>query len=72
MDEDSNNETLEPKCDTPNSEDFENAPWGPTAQLHAAQLHANELHARQLAQLHAKIKAQVELPIPTYLKLPQH
>jgi hypothetical protein len=57
MNKDSNDETLKPKCNTPNSEDFENAPWGPTAQLHAAQLHANELHARQLAQLHAKIKA---------------
>jgi hypothetical protein len=64
IDEDSNddNETLKPE---------RNAPWDPTAQLHAAQLHANELHARQLAQLHAKIKAQAELPIPTYLKLPQ-
>jgi hypothetical protein len=47
MDEDSDDETLEPKRD---------APWDPTAQLHAA-------------QLHAKIKAQAELPIPTYLKL---
>jgi hypothetical protein len=60
MDEDSDDETLEPK---------RNAPWDPTAQLHAAQLHANKLHARQLAQLHAKIKAQAELPTPTYLKL---
>jgi hypothetical protein len=71
MDEDSDNETLEPKRDAPNSEDFKNAPWDPTTQLHAAQLHANELHARQLGQLHVKIKAQAELPIPTYLKLPQ-
>jgi len=60
MDEDFD-ETLEPERD---------APWDPTAQLHAAQLHANKLHTRQLAQLHAKIKAQAELPIPTYPKLP--
>ena len=70
MDEDSDNETLEPKRDAPNSEDFKNAPWDPTAQLHATQLHAGELHARQLGQLHAKIKARAELPIPTYPKLP--
>jgi len=62
MDEDSDDETLEPERD---------APWDPTAQLHAAQLHTNKLHARQLAQLHAKIKAQAELPIPTYPKLPR-
>ena len=68
MDEDFDDETLEPKRDAPNSE---NAPWDPTAQLHAAQLHANELHARQLAQLHAKIKARAKLPIPTYPKLPR-
>jgi len=68
MDEDSDDETLEPKRDAP---DFENAPWDPTAQLHATQLHANELHTRQLAQLHAEIKAQAELPIPTYPKLPR-
>ena len=68
MDEDSNDEILEPERDAPN----ENAPWDPTTQLHAAQLHANELHARQLAQLHAKIKARAELPIPTYPKLLQH
>ena len=72
MDEDSDDETLKPERDT---QDFENAPWDPTAQLHAtqlhaAQLHANQLHARQLAQLHAKIKARAELPIPTYPKLP--
>ena len=76
MDEDSD-ETLEPKCDTPDSEEFENAPWDPTAQLHAAQLHAAQLHAAQLqlhatqlAQLHAKIKARAELPVPSYSKLP--
>jgi hypothetical protein len=40
-------------------------------QLHATQLYANELHARQLAQLDAEIKAQAELPIPTYPKLPR-
>jgi hypothetical protein len=62
MDEDSDDETLEPE---------RGAPWDPTAQLHAAQLHANKLHTRQLAQLHAKIKAQAELPIPTYPKLPR-
>src|ERR1700719_570913 len=56
MDEDSDDETLEPERDAPNSE---NAPWDPTtAQLHAA-------------QLHAKIKARAELPIPTYPKLPR-
>ena len=71
MDEDFNDETLEPKRNAPNLEDFENAPWDPTAQLHAAQLHANELHARQLGQLHAKIKARAKLPIPLYLKLPR-
>jgi hypothetical protein len=62
IDEDSDNETFEPEHNTPNLEDFENAPWDPTAQL----------HARQLAQLHAKIKAWAELPIPTYPKLPRH
>ena len=68
IDEDSDDGTLEPERDV---EDFKNAPWDPTAQLHAAQLHANELHTRQLAQLHAKIKARAELPIPTYPKLPR-
>jgi len=63
MDKDSDDETLEPERDVL---DFENAPWDPTAQLHATQL-----HARQLAQLHAEIKAQAELPIPTYPKLPR-
>jgi hypothetical protein len=42
-------ETLEPERVAPELEDFENAPWDPTAQLHAA-------------QLHAKIKARAELP----------
>jgi hypothetical protein len=48
IDEDSDDETLEPERDA----------WDPTTQLHAA-------------QLHAKIKAQAELLIPTYPKLPR-
>jgi hypothetical protein len=67
MDEDSDNETLEPERDAP--EEFENTPWNPTAQLHTTQL--DQLHARQLAQLHAEIKARAELPDPSYPKLPR-
>jgi len=62
IDEDSD-ETLEPERDAPDLEDFENAPWDPISQLPTAQFHA--------AQLHAKIKARAELPIPPYLKLPR-
>ena len=36
MDEDSDDyETLEPERDAPDLEEFENAPWDPSAQLHA-------------------------------------
>jgi hypothetical protein len=44
---------------------YRNVPWNPDAQI------ATQLDAAQLAQLHADIKAQAELPDPTYKKLPQ-
>jgi hypothetical protein len=61
-DEDELHENLEPErsetCD-----EYESTPWNPEAQLQA------QLHAAQLAQLHADIKAQAQLPDPTYKKL---
>ena len=71
IDKDSDNKTLEPQHNILNySEEFENASWNPTAQLHTTQL--DQLHARQLAQLHTDIKARAELPDPPYPKLPRH
>ena len=69
IDEDSNNEALEPERDAPDLEEFKNAPWDPTAQLKATQL--DQLYARQLAELHANIKARAKLPVPPYIKLPR-
>jgi hypothetical protein len=69
IDEDSDNEALEPERDAPDLEEFKNAPWDPTAQLQATQL--DQLYAKQLAELHADIKARAELPVPPYIKLPR-
>jgi hypothetical protein len=55
IDKDSDNEALEPERDAPDLEEFKNAPWDPSAQLQATQL--DQLYAKQLAELHADIKA---------------
>jgi hypothetical protein len=59
------NENLEPEPSEIIDEEFDNAPWNPQAQLQA------QLNAARLAQLHADIKARVQLPDPTYQKLPR-
>lgn len=63
-DEDQPNQHLEPE---PSEfyDEYKSDPWTPEAQLQA------QLDAVQLAQLHADIKAQAELPVPTYEKLPR-
>jgi len=58
-DEDDPTENLEPQLSENIYEEFDNAPWNPQAQLDTT----------RLAQLHNDIKAQVQLPDPTYPKL---
>ena len=51
-------ECLEPEL-SQTTEEFENAPWDPQAQLDAI----------RLAQLHKDIKDSAQLPVPSYSKL---
>jgi hypothetical protein len=44
-------------------DEYNNAVWNPEAKLQA------QLHTLQIAQLHADIKAQAELPVLTHKKL---
>src|SRR2546423_4931688 len=60
----SNSENLEPELSKTIHDEYENAPWNPEAQLQA------QLNTTYLAQLHANIKAQAQLPDPIYKKLP--
>jgi hypothetical protein len=51
---------FEPELSEPISEEYNNCPWTPQAQLNTT----------RLVQLYNNIKARVQLPIPTYLKVP--
>jgi hypothetical protein len=48
MDEDCNDETLEPERDATNLVECENAPWDPTAQLYTTQSFPDIGHLRSL------------------------
>jgi hypothetical protein len=62
--EDKPSENLKPELSKPIYE-YDNALSNPQAQLQA------RLQARRLLQLHTEIKAQAQLPDPTYQKLSQ-
>jgi hypothetical protein len=66
--EDESSQDLEPEPseyynDDDDDDEYKNTPWNPDAQIQA------QLDDAKLAQLHAEIKAQAELPDPTYEKL---
>jgi hypothetical protein len=63
LDEAEHQADVEPERDG-HCDEYENKPWNPEAQIHA------QLTARQLAELHAEIKARAETPEPAYPKLP--
>jgi hypothetical protein len=59
--EDEPSKNFEPELSEPISEEFDNSPWNPQAQLNTT----------RLVQLYNDIKASAQLPIPTYSKLPR-
>jgi hypothetical protein len=58
-------ENLEPELSKIIYNKYKNAPWNPEAQLQA------QLNTAYLAQLYTDIKACIQLPDPTFQKLPR-